>query len=197
MTMVYRIVLYVLAALAYAFAQYFADKAPANAENIFEFWLVLFGFIMIEAGYRLRTSLYVLFPAGYLVAIILQYLEIGGGLVYQGIGAWLHTGLGAWVLVLRFHTFYRKTSGANILLAAGICCLVFGLNGINYFFEFTVLEQLLQFRLSSYILIASAGTFLLSDQPPRVFPALVPVFRLILIIHSFLLISRLMANFLS
>ncbi len=195
--MVYRIILYILTILAYGFAQYFAEKAPANAENLFQFWLILFGFVILESGYRVRNSPYALFPAGYLLAIILQYMDVGGELVYQGVGAWLHAGLGIWLAFLRFRPSAETAGKSNILLIAAAGCLVFGLNGVNYFLELAAFDQLLQFRLSSYLLIASAGTFLLSDQPPRQLPGLVPIFRLVLIIHLFLVIGRVIANYLT
>jgi hypothetical protein len=195
--MLYRLILYILTVLAYGFAQYFAESAPANAKNLFQFWLILFGFVILESGYRVRNSPYALFPAGYLIAIMLQYLEVGSGLVYQSIGAWLHVGLGLWLVYLRFRPSSEKTGRSNVLLIAAAGCLVFGLNGVNYFLELRILDQLLQFRLSSYLLIASAGTFLLSDQPPRQLPGLIPIFRLVLIIHVFLVISRVVANYLT
>lgn len=193
--MIYRIILYVLAMLAYGFAQYFADLAPANAENLFEFWLILFGLIILDTGYQVRTSLYALFPLGYLIGILLQYANVGGGMIYQGMGAWLHTGLGIWLLYLWFRPGEQRSRGPALFLVAALGCFLFGVNGVNHFLANEGLSRILHLRLSSYLIIATAGQFLLSDQLPYQYPAIRAIFRLVLIIHVFLLIGRFTSNF--
>lgn len=193
--MIYRIILYLISVIAYGFAKYFADKAPENATNLFEFWLILFALIIIEAGYQLRNSLYVLFPLGYLTGIGLQYFDIGQGMIYQGLGGWLHLILGVWLLLMAFRPTDKPTMGRNLLMFSGIGCLLFGLNGINYFLEIDQLRRLTHFRLSSYLLIATSGQVLLSEPLNHHYPKLSHIFRLVLIIHVYLIVGKVMDNF--
>ena len=194
--MKYRIILYLLSVLAYGFSLYFADKAPENAQNLFDFWLLLFAFIVLDAAYQVRYALYVLFPIGYLVGLLLQFIDAGEGMVYQGIGAWLHFFLGAW-LVYRIFTGDKPFPYAkNVALITGLACLVFGLNGFQFLFGLESLSGFLQFRLSSYLLIAGTGQFLLDSRQSNQNPQLVPLFRLILIIHVYLLVGKVITNLL-
>lgn len=192
--MKYRLVLYLLSILSYGFSIYFADKAPENAKNLFDFWLLLFALIAVDAGYQVRNSLYVLFPAGYLLGLAFQFFEIGEGRVYQGIGAWLHLFLGAWLIYRVFTGNKPFPYAKNVVLIAGLACLIFGLNGFQFFFGLESLSAFLQLRLSSYLLIATTGQFLLHYHPSIESPHLATVFRFILIIHIYLLIGKVISN---
>lgn len=192
--MKYRIILYLLSIIAYGFSIYFADKAPENAKSLFDFWLLLFAFIVLEAAYHVRNALYVLFPIGYLVGLGLQYFDVGEGMVYQGIGAWLHFLLGIWLLYLVFNKASKLPYVRNVVLFVAIGSLIFGLNGFQFFFNIDALSQFLNFRLSSYLLIAGTGQFLLTPGGTSNHPQLTPIFRLILIIHIYLIVGKLITN---
>ncbi len=192
--MKYRIILYLLSITAYGFSIYFADKAPDNAKSLFDFWLLLFAFIVLEAAYQVRHGLYVLFPIGYLVGLALQFFNVGEGMIYQGIGAWLHLILGFWLLYLVFNKVSKLPYVRNVVLFIAIGSLIFSLNGFQFFFDIEALSQFLNFRLSSYILIASSGQFLLTPKTSSNHPRLTPILRLILIIHVYLLVGKVITN---
>jgi hypothetical protein len=192
--MKFRITLYLLSIIAYGFSIYFADKAPDNAKSLFDFWLLLFAFIVLETANHVRDGLYVLFPVGYLVGLALQFFNVGEGMVYQGIGAWIHLLWGIWLLYLVFNKASNLPYVRNVVLFVAIGSLIFGLNGFQYFFNIDALSQLLNFRLSSYLLIASTGQFLLTPNTSSDHPQLTPIFRLILIIHIYLLVGKVITN---
>ena len=198
-----RWVLFIFSLVVFALANYFAGVAgqntgqetPDSVQNLFDFWLLTFALVTVDTGYRLLKSPFIFFPLGYLAVVVIRYFDLPFDALYQLLGSGLHLVLGVWFLVLFFRVPKKDSEIRAFLLATGLAAAFFGTNLVSFFGEFPSWEQVHSFRLSSYLIVATAGRFLLMEQPPHDYPQLARLMPLVIIIHLYLIAGKIIENF--
>ncbi len=199
-----RWILYIFALIVFLLANYFSGKASGNAENLFQIWILLFALISIDTGIRLRKSPFLFFPVGYLVISGYQYYltiqgQIGTALTsgMQLIGSVLHLILGIWFLYQFFQVSKQDKELRAFYVAAGIAAVFFGSHLVSFLADVSTLEKIHSLRLSSYLMIATGGRFLLLEQTQRNHPQYANLMPMVIIIHIFIVGGKLIGNFLT
>ncbi len=196
--------LYIFSLIVFILANYFLGKAPENAQNLLQAWMLTFGLVALDTSIRLRQSAFLFFPLGYLIIIGYQYVQMLQGQVsgawgsaMQIMGAVLHLVLGIWFLIQFFRTEKQDKELRAFYIAAGVAAVFFGTHIVSFLANVPTLEKLHALRLSSYLMIATSGRFLLLDQVGSRQPINATLMPMVLLIHTFIIAAKVVQNFFS
>ena len=197
-----RWVLYLFSLIVFILAYYFSGKAPENAQNLFEIWMITFALVSLDTMYRLQKSFFILFPIVYFIAIIYQYILMmqdqaatGWSSEMQMIGSAIHLILGVYFIIRFFRTEAQDKELRAFYIAAGVGAVFFGSHLISFLADVPTLQQIHGLRLSSYLIIATSGRFLLLEETQRRHPQYARLMPMVILIHVFIVAGKVMQNF--
>lgn len=191
----FRWVLYIISLVVFVLFRYFKVAAPDSAQRFYDLWIFAFIVICGDAISRTWPSKYVFFPLGY--AGIFLYLYFGGPYTGEAhtLGSILHLALGIMLLIRRFRMDVKEPESRLFLLVAGIVAVIFGFQFLTWFEGFKALEGFYHLNLTSYLLLAAGGRFLLSNIAGAFLPDLKGIVPMLMLYHGFLIVEQLMRNF--
>ncbi len=190
-----RLFAYTALILVYLLALVVGKYEPSIGTNLTYIWAGFFVLVAAEIALRLRFSRYLFFPLGYVLIILSRFFDLPDPVYDEALGGLFHGILGGFLINEFLKVDRDDKEIRTFFLVAAVASFAFATQ-VLLLFDLPPLSKILDLRISSYVLVALIGRYLILDRLTYDYPEARTALSLVVLVHVFMILGEVLGKFL-